>query len=202
MSQHEEPRPDEVERPIIDVSRRRFLHAGTMGLAGLAGATALGVATPWALAQDGSANAPKDRPPIPKRLQKWRSEGKYVELMTGMKWPLAPMIVFWAEREAGFTVEEVDATWYIGQISPRPVFIMMGCKDDYVSLSSGDDLYTAAGEPKPYWLSPEGGHSDLNEVDPETFDKCVVTFFDQYLLGDSETTMADCLPPLAECPSD
>jgi len=86
MKRHEEPSPDELERQIVDVSRRRFLHAGTMGLAGLAGATAFGVATPWALAQDGSANAPKDRPPVPKRLQKWRSEGKYVELMGKKIW--------------------------------------------------------------------------------------------------------------------
>ena len=40
--------------------------------------------------------------------------------------PFAPLIVYWAERETGFKTEDIDATKWIAQISPRPVFLMQG----------------------------------------------------------------------------
>ena len=52
---------------------------------------------------------------------------KAVEHYTGLPpFPFAPLIVWWGEQIAGFDLSEIDATKWIGQISPRPVFIMMG----------------------------------------------------------------------------
>jgi fermentation-respiration switch protein FrsA (DUF1100 family) len=110
---------------------------------------------------------------------------KAVQELTGMPaFPFAPMIIFWAEREAGFRAAEIDSTQYIGQISPRPVFIMMGGQDETISIDSGQWLYDAAGEPKELWFVPEAGHHGLPEVAPEEYERRVVAFFDQYLLGE------------------
>jgi fermentation-respiration switch protein FrsA (DUF1100 family) len=110
------------------------------------------------------------------------SISKGVTKFTGLPpFPFAPMIVFWSERTAGIRVKDIDSTKWIGQISPRPVFIMMGGADDHISTDSGQKLYDAAGEPKELWFEPAAGHHGLDEVAPEEYERRVVGFFDQYL---------------------
>jgi uncharacterized protein len=96
--------------------------------------------------------------------------------------PFAPLIVFWAERETGFKTEDIDATKWIAQISPRPVFLMQGGADVVISVDSGQRLYDAAGEPKELWFEPELGHVDFASDMPEEYERRVVQFFDMYLL--------------------
>ena len=111
------------------------------------------------------------------------SIAKGVTHFTGLPaFPFAPMIAFWAEREADIRVKDIDSTKWIGQISPRPVFIMMGGADDHMAIDSGQKLYDAAGEPKELWFEPAAGHHGLPEVAPEEYERRVVGFFDQYLL--------------------
>ena len=112
------------------------------------------------------------------------SVAKGVTHYTGLPpFPFAPMIAFWAERTADIRVRDIDSTKWIGQISPRPVFIMMGGADDHISIDSGQKLYDAAGEPKELWFEPTAGHCGLPEVAPEEYERRVAGFFDQYLLG-------------------
>lgn len=108
-----------------------------------------------------------------------------VQYYTGLPaFPFAPMIVFWAEREAGIKTSDVDAKKSIAQISPRPVFILQGGADDHVPTQSGQWLYEAAGGPKELWYEPEATHHGFDE-EPfvAKFEQRVVAFFDQYLLG-------------------
>lgn len=98
--------------------------------------------------------------------------------------PFAPLIVFWAERESGFTTDDIDTTRYISQISPRPVFLMQGGADMAISPESGQRLYDAAGEPKELWFDPALGHVDFDATYPEEYEQRVVEFFDMYVLGE------------------
>ncbi len=110
---------------------------------------------------------------------------KAVTHTTGLPaFPFAPMIQFWAEQKADIRAREIDSTKWIGQISPRPVFIMMGGADPDISIDSGQKLYDAAGEPKELWFEPTAKHHGLPEVAPEGYEQRVVGFFDQYLLGE------------------
>lgn len=97
--------------------------------------------------------------------------------------PFAPLIVFWAERETGLKLEEIDTTKWIAQISPRPVFLMQGGADVVISAESGQRLYEAAGEPKELWYDPALGHVDFDTERAAEFEKRVAAFFDRYLLG-------------------
>lgn len=109
---------------------------------------------------------------------------KGVALMTGLPpFPFAPMIVFWAEREAGIDTSEIDTTQWIKGISPRPVFILQGGQDDHISIDSGEKLYEAAGEPKVLWFEPGAAHHGFDE-EPflGAFEERIVAFFDEYLL--------------------
>ena len=96
--------------------------------------------------------------------------------------PFAPLIVFWAEQETGFKTEDINATKWIAQISPRPVFLMQGGADVVISPDSGQRLYDAAGEPKELWFDPELGHVGFDKERAEEFEQRVSEFFDKYLL--------------------
>ena len=108
-----------------------------------------------------------------------------VEYFTDLPaFPFAPLIVFWAERETGFKMEDIDTTRWIAQISPRPVFLMQGGADVVISADSGQRLYEAAGEPKELWFDPELGHVEFDKERAGEFEQRVAEFFDRYLLGE------------------
>lgn len=107
-----------------------------------------------------------------------------VEAFTGLPaFPFAPLIVFWAEQMTGIESADIDAKQWIGTISPRPVFILMGGLDESVSVASGELLYEAAGEPKEFWFEPDLAHVSFDTELPEEFEARVVGFFETYLGG-------------------
>jgi fermentation-respiration switch protein FrsA (DUF1100 family) len=105
-----------------------------------------------------------------------------VRFFTGLPpFPFAPLISFWAEREAGIRVDDVDATRWIGRIGPRPVLLMQGGSDVVISTTSGQRLYDAAREPKELWFDPKVGHAGFDTAKPEEYERRVVRFFDTAL---------------------
>lgn len=113
-----------------------------------------------------------------------------VKQRTGLPpFPFAPMIVFWAEHQAGIDSSEIDSTLWIKGICGRPVFILQGGADVYISPESGQDLYDAACEPKEFWFEPLAGHVTLHELRPGEFEERVVAFFDRYLLEMMPSTL-------------
>ena len=108
-----------------------------------------------------------------------------VEYFTDLPgFPFAPLIVFWAEQETGFKTDDIDATKWIAQISPRPVFLMQGGADVVISADSGQRLYDAAGEPKELWFDPDLGHVEFDKERAVEFEQRVAAFFDRYLLNE------------------
>lgn len=110
-----------------------------------------------------------------------------VRFFTGMRpFPFAPMIAFWAERETGVSVKDVDATRVIGNISPRPVLLMQGGADEVISISSGQHLFDAAREPKQLWFDQQVGHARFDTARPVDYERRVIELFDAYLLTPRE----------------
>jgi len=107
-----------------------------------------------------------------------------VKHFTGLpEFPFVPLIVFWAERDTGIKMEEIDATQWIPLISPRPVFLMQGGKDTVISPASGQRLYDAAGEPKELWFDAKLDHVEFDTQRAYEYEARVSAFFDKYLLG-------------------
>jgi fermentation-respiration switch protein FrsA (DUF1100 family) len=105
-----------------------------------------------------------------------------IRFYTGLRpFPFVPLIAFWAEREAGITVDDVDATRWIGRISPRPVFLMQGGADVVISTSSGQRLYDAARAPRELWFDRQVGHAGFDTAQPAEYERRVVAFFDAAL---------------------
>jgi uncharacterized protein len=95
--------------------------------------------------------------------------------------PFAPMIVFWAEREANFKAADVDAKKWIARLSPRPVLLMQGGEDVVISRESGQRLFDAAREPKTLWSEPHVGHAKFDTAMPAEYERRVVALYDRYL---------------------
>jgi len=96
-------------------------------------------------------------------------------------WLFAPFMLFWAERETGCDLSSVSARDWIGEISPRPVFILDAGMDEVVSKNSGEMLLQAAGEPKEWWFCEECKHHEFDTTRPREFEEKVIGFFDRYL---------------------
>ena len=101
----------------------------------------------------------------------------------GLPFFLAPLVQRFAEQNVGFKSEQVSAVNYIAKISPRPIFILQGGMDNVVPPESGQQLYDAAKEPRELWFEPDLWHAEFPAKLPEEYEKRVVAFFDQYLLG-------------------
>lgn len=107
-----------------------------------------------------------------------------VKYFTGLPpFPFAPLITFWAEREAGFRSEDIDATKWIDRLSPRPVLLMQGGKDVVISVTSGQRLYDAARDPRELWFDPDVTHARFDTERPAEYERRVAAIFDRYLLN-------------------
>lgn len=91
------------------------------------------------------------------------------------------MIAFWAERQTGVRLTDIDATRSIGRISPRPVLLMQGGADEVISISSGQRLFDAAGEPKSLWFDERVGHARFDTAFPGEFERRILQLFDSAL---------------------
>lgn len=107
-----------------------------------------------------------------------------LKFYTGLpSFPFVPMILFWANQETNQDYTKVRAIDWIGDISPRPVFLLQGGADQQISPNSGQMLYDAASEPKELWYDPELGHTEFTEKRTEEFEARLIVFYDKYLLG-------------------
>jgi fermentation-respiration switch protein FrsA (DUF1100 family) len=103
---------------------------------------------------------------------------------------MRPLIRFFAEREAGVTLDQVRPVDDIGRISPRPVFLIQGLRDGMVPLDSGQRLYDAAGEPRQLWEEENVPHLNMYFYFKDKYTEQVIQFFDDYLLKKQGTAAA------------
>ena len=103
-------------------------------------------------------------------------------LMIRLKW-MRPLIQFFAERETGVNIADVRPVDLIGEISPRPLFIIHGQSDEMTPVNTGERLYDAAGEPRVLWLEEGVGHLAMIDAYPEEYESRIIEFLDNALLS-------------------
>jgi fermentation-respiration switch protein FrsA (DUF1100 family) len=96
-------------------------------------------------------------------------------------WPLRNVALFLGTKTMGVDPDLVRPIDDIGKISPRPVLIMHGGRDELVPADSGARLYAAAAEPKFLWYVPDAAHVQLSERYPQQYEARVAGFFDAAL---------------------
>ncbi|MBT3389062.1 MAG: alpha/beta hydrolase [Chloroflexi bacterium] len=96
---------------------------------------------------------------------------------------LRPFVRFFAQLETGLAADELRPLDVVGTISPRPVLFIQGEADATIPADSVVRLYMASGEPRALWTEPGVGHVGMYDAFPYEFERRVIAFFDQYLLG-------------------
>ncbi len=66
----------------------------------------------------------------------------------------------------------------IGQIAPRPLWLVGGVQDDLVPNWMTERLFAAAREPKALFLVPKAGHGGYAEASPIEYPKRLLKFFE------------------------
>ncbi len=71
----------------------------------------------------------------------------------------------------------------IGQIAPRPVFLIYADPGDGGEKERQPGYYAAAGEPKQLWKVPGASHTGGIDAQPAEFERRVIAFLDEALVG-------------------
>jgi fermentation-respiration switch protein FrsA (DUF1100 family) len=95
--------------------------------------------------------------------------------------PLARML---AQAETGINVDDVSPLKVIGQISPRPVYLVQGTGDRTAPPDSAERLYQMAKEPRFLWVEENVPHLAMYADKPRRYKKTLIEFFDAWLLGE------------------
>ena len=95
--------------------------------------------------------------------------------------PFAPIAVKISELRTGQRMSQVHPVAVVGQISPRPLFIIHGLADTVVPPANSERMYAAAGEPKQVWYVPGAKHNGSREVAGVEYEQRIVAFFRQAL---------------------
>lgn len=99
--------------------------------------------------------------------------------------PLARAVLTAAGWRLGLRLAEYDPVRWIGRISPRPVLLIHGDLDPYVTVEGVEALYQAAAEPRDLWRVAEASHRRVDRHHPEEYRRRVVGFFQQHLANGS-----------------
>jgi fermentation-respiration switch protein FrsA (DUF1100 family) len=95
--------------------------------------------------------------------------------------PLARTIKTVAGWRLGISLSEADPIDWIGRIRPRPVLLVHGDQDPYVSVAEVEEMFAEAGEPKDLWRVEEAEHRRADQCRPQEYRQWVVGFFERYL---------------------
>lgn len=116
------------------------------------------------------------------------NEGSAAEIVTALSgrapFPTTGVVLWFVDLEAGVPVSSVRSVDDIKRISPRAALIMHGEQDGVINVSSAQQLYDAAGEPKELYLIPNTKHGGFVEANPAEFERRFITFLDTHLLGE------------------
>ena len=94
-----------------------------------------------------------------------------------------PLTKFIAITETGIPLNAVDPLDDIAKISPRPVYIVHSTSDAVAPPEAGEKLFNAAREPKFLWEEANVPHLQIYLDNPRKYQRRLVDFFDQWLLG-------------------
>ena len=96
--------------------------------------------------------------------------------------PLANLVIWWGQRLSGAQLSNIRPVEVIGQIAPRPVFIIGDMQDTLVDEPrTSDELFARAGEPKELWQIPDAGHVQAYTVHPAEYIDRLDAFFQKSL---------------------
>lgn len=94
-----------------------------------------------------------------------------------------PLAILFASARLGAWLPSADPIRWVAKLSPRPLLLIHGERDVFISTQEILALYRSAGEPKELWIVPGANHRNADELYPEEYREKVIGFFERYLGG-------------------
>jgi uncharacterized protein len=102
--------------------------------------------------------------------------------LTGLPaFPFAPLVVFFGEQQSGMQIRQVRPVDDIGKISPRPILLVHGERDNLVQVSNVYHLYEAAAQPKELLVIQNAGHGGFFRASPDEYERSIIDFLQRSL---------------------
>jgi fermentation-respiration switch protein FrsA (DUF1100 family) len=98
-----------------------------------------------------------------------------------LAYSLARLFLLTTNLRLGINLFEIDPVRWIDRIAPRPLLLIYGDRDPYVSKTEIDQLADRAKEPKDIWRVVEATHRNIHVLRAEDYRIRLVQFFDQNL---------------------
>ncbi len=128
---------------------------------------------------------------------------RFVQIYSALPW-LAKHIPYWYLRIAGQIgirrIEKIrDCHYpllerYMPMLAPRPLLMIHGGADNYITPEIARALFDLAEHPKELWLVDKAKHNQSIHLAAEEYKRRVLEFFDKHLAGQSQAAIG-VLPP-------
>lgn len=111
--------------------------------------------------------------------------------------PLAWGMLRVAAWRIGIDLRGATPLTHVRAIAPRPLFLIHGARDTYVSMNAIRRLYREADAPKSLWVIPEAGHRETDSRRPDEWRRRVLDFLATHVpvKEDGWTLLATPPPP-------
>ncbi len=106
---------------------------------------------------------------------------RFAKIFYGVPGFAVPLTLWFTRKRLRFDPEPCSPIHWVGQISPRPLFIIQGGADARMPPSEGQALYDAAHEPKQIWVVPGADHGDARTLAEDEYKKRILDFFVKWI---------------------
>lgn len=91
--------------------------------------------------------------------------------------PVMPVVNLWNQLLYAYSLHAVRPIDKVKRIAPRPILIIHGEKDGLIPLSSAQQIYAYACEPKSFWMVQGADHCGAYFADRKAYMEKVTAFF-------------------------
>lgn len=99
----------------------------------------------------------------------------------GLLGPLSEVPARWSLRREGLDIDAVRPVDDLCAISPRPVLLIYGARDDVIPPGAAEAMFAAACDPVETWLIPGAGHENYLDYAGEAYAARLLAFFEAHL---------------------
>jgi fermentation-respiration switch protein FrsA (DUF1100 family) len=90
--------------------------------------------------------------------------------------------IFCGQLGASLVTDELSPKDFVGKLSPVPLLVVHGSKDEVVPLSHGKQLFEAAAEPKMFFEVENGGHGNALSRENGAYRKKMIAWLDDVIV--------------------
>lgn len=106
---------------------------------------------------------------------------RYSTRFYGVPSLLVPLVLWGVRVLLGADQQPYSPLFYVGNISPRPLFYIHSDSDPKMPLEEGRRLFASAGEPKEFWLVRGAKHGECSQAAGDEYHRRVGEFFQKHL---------------------